>query len=219
MKWGAAVLGTGATVTYAVTAAAQDFPAARNCKGIVPIDGLLAASGVARFGFDAELSAAFAAWSAVANIRFAPADAAVADILIGAEAKPLGRAFTNVAYGSGGAAGDGSRSIGHSVICLNPAERWKIGFDGNLDVYDLRYTLEHEIGHAIGLDHPSGTSSLMGFRYLEKFAGPQPGDIAGAQELYGAAEGQVAVREPRANVNADQMKATPTLAIGAPAPR
>ena len=31
-------------------------------------------------------------------------------------------------------------------------ELLKIGFDGNLNIYDVRYTLMHEIGHGIGLE-------------------------------------------------------------------
>src|SRR5690606_1561780 len=57
--------------------------------------------------------------------------------------------------------------------------------DGNLDVYDLRYTIAHEIGHAIGLDHPGPAGQLMSYRYDEKQTGPQPGDINGAAMLYG----------------------------------
>src|SRR5262249_33151728 len=71
-------------------------------------------------------------------------------------------------------------------ICLNPAKRWKIGFDGDLTVYDLRYTLAHEIGHAIGLDHPVSAGQIMGYRYEEHFRSLQPGDTHGATLLYGA---------------------------------
>jgi hypothetical protein len=66
---------------------------------------------------------------------------------------------------------------------------WKVGFDGNLDVYDLRYTLEHEIGHAIGLDHPSPSGQLMSYRYDEGQSGLQSGDIKGAALLYGPKPG------------------------------
>jgi hypothetical protein len=55
-------------------------------------------------------------------------------------------------------------------------------------VYDLRYTLTHEIGHAIGLDHPGTTSQVMSYRYEERFATLQPGDIRGAAALYGASK-------------------------------
>ncbi|HZP19075.1 MAG TPA: matrixin family metalloprotease [Bauldia sp.] len=208
LKWAAAA-GAPAGVTYAVATSPMTFAGARNCPAIAPVAGLLAASGIARPAFDGELRAAFAAWSKVANITFSEAAPDRADILIGAEASPRGRAFTNVEYKPDAVAGTGR--LTRSVICLNPAERWKIGFDGNLDVYDLRYTLTHEIGHAIGLDHPSGFAELMGFRYLERFSGPQPGDIAGAVALYGpapgAATGAAGVGEPP--------RAQPTLAIGA----
>ena len=70
-------------------------------------------------------------------------------------------------------------------MCLNPEHRWKVGFDGDKDVYDIRYTLIHEIGHAIGLDHPGPSGQLMGFRYTEDFAELQPGDLKGVRQLYG----------------------------------
>jgi hypothetical protein len=183
VKWGAPVLGTGATVTYALVAAASEFPDARNCRSIVPMAGLLSANAIPAATFAVEVERAFASWSAVANIVFQPSDPAIADILIGAEADPFGRAFTNVAHAA--LSEGGTASIARSVICLNPAQKWKVGFDGDLDVYDLRYALEHEIGHAIGLDHPGVTGVLMDFRYREKFSGPQAGDIAGALALYG----------------------------------
>lgn len=183
MKWGAPVAGTGATVTYAVADGARSFPGARNCQTIDPLDHLLAASHIARPTFDHELAAAFAAWTSVADIRFREVNTPNADILIGAEAHPLGRAFTNVEYAD--PASTELASLKRSVICLNPDQPWKVGFDGNLNVYDIRYALTHEIGHAIGLDHPGRTGELMDFRYQEQFRVPQLGDIAGATLLYG----------------------------------
>jgi hypothetical protein len=56
-----------------------------------------------------------------------------------------------------------------SLICLNPLKRWKVGFDGDLKSYDLRYTIAHEIGRAIGLDHPAADGQIMGCRYEEQF--------------------------------------------------
>jgi hypothetical protein len=184
VKWGNPEAGTGAIVTYATVDAAQRFPGTRNCTSMAPIAPLLAGSDIPASTFDAEVHAAFALWSAAASIRFEPAeDTGSADILIGAQAEPRGRAFTNVEYDASGTTD--IRRLTRSLICLNPDERWKTGFDGNLGVYDLRYALLHEIGHAIGLDHPAIASQLMDFRYLERFRSPQKGDVEGVVALYG----------------------------------
>lgn len=192
VKWGEPRVGTGAVVTYATVETPLRFPAARNCQSMAPMAPLLAANHVASQTFEAELRTAFALWSTAANIRFEPAASLdSADILIGAQAEPRGRAFTNIEF-------DRSRPVEdiapltRSMICLSPAVGWKTGFDGNLDVYDLRYTLLHEIGHAIGLDHPAIESQLMDFRYNERFRAPQKGDMLGVIALYGPRPGLAA---------------------------
>ena len=149
------------------------------------LDDLLAASGVTSSAFDRELAAAFAKWEAVAGVTFREAHAGErANILVGAQVDPEGWAFANVFYDA--ASSLDIKPISQALICLNPARPWKVGFDGNLKAYDLRYTLTHEIGHAIGLDHPNGPGQIMGYRYEERFRDLQPGDVMGAFTLYGA---------------------------------
>ena len=156
-----------------------------------------------------ELQAALQRWESVANIAFIEMnDPRLANIVIGAADDPGGRAFANLSYRSEKGltpvtkalgkpdapaspvlddnGGDGSVvPIDQAYVCLNPKSRWKIGFDGNLDVYDLRHTFTHEVGHAIGLDHPDSTGAVMAFRYDERVRDLQPSDIAGARRLYG----------------------------------
>src|SRR5690606_30338791 len=127
---------------------------------MVPVADLLARSGIDESTFRREVVAAFEMWEQVAEIRFEPAaPGTTPGILIGAQRDPIAHAFADVAYAKG-AAGT-LRPIERSLICFNPTKRWKVGFDGNLAVYDLRYTLAHEIGHAIGLDHPEPHGQLM----------------------------------------------------------
>ena len=148
------------------------------------LDGLTASSQVAMTAMREEISAAFAMWESVAGISFREAaDPAKADILIGAQVEPEGWAFADVFYDTHSPSE--VKPISRSLVCLNPAKRWKIGFDGDLKTYDLRYTIAHEIGHAIGLDHPSSAGTIMGYRYEERFRDLQPGDVQGAVALYG----------------------------------
>ena len=191
VKWGAPRLGTPAQVRYAFISGPMQFPGAINCDSMVPIGPLLDASRIGRERFHQEVAAAFGLWEAVAGVRFLEStDTRAADILIGAQASPRGFAFTNVDHDRTSLTPVSANSvqvrrIQKSLICLNPAKLWKTAFDGNPDIYDIRYTIAHEVGHAIGLDHPSPSGELMSFRYTEDFRALQPGDVAGAVALYG----------------------------------
>ena len=158
----------------------------------------------------AELRSAFAAWEQVADVVFVEvSEPRFAQIVVGATETPAGRAFANIGLRGGadvlqpadralgatadtvapgvsaGSDVDAMAVIEQAFICLNPKMRWKIGFDGNLSIYDLRLAFTHEIGHAIGLDHPERSRSVMRFRYDESVREPQPSDIAAVQRLYG----------------------------------
>lgn len=184
VKWGENALGAGATVSYAFVDFPMSFDGARNCSDLVPMTGLATHNGISEATIHAETAAAFRAWEEAANITFRLVDdPEQADILIGAQAQPVGRAYANVMYQPDSS--DGVKAIDRALVCLNPDQRWKVGFDGDVDVYDVRYTLVHEIGHAIGLDHPGPYGQIMSFGYNEKHSGLQPGDFHGVQLLYG----------------------------------
>jgi hypothetical protein len=186
VKWGAPVLGQGAgTVTYGFVRSPSAFPGARNCPTVVTADGIAAAADVDRRRFEALAAAAFDLWSGAANIVFRPAKAGeTPDILIGAQGSPHGIAFADVRNDRGRAA-SGVAPLTAATICLNPTAAWtdRGRAPGS---FDLRTVLAHEIGHAIGLDHPGPTGTLMGYRDQGEFDGLTSGDIAGAQRLYGA---------------------------------
>jgi hypothetical protein len=183
VRWGGHASET-MTVTYAFVDRSVTFSDARNCRSMVPMDGLLARSGLDREAMEREAAAAFEMWEQVANIRFEPAaPGARPNILIGAQRDPVAFAFADVAYVKGNGP---LRPIERSLICFNPTKRWKVGFDGDLTVYDLRYTLAHEIGHAIGLDHPGPHGQVMSVHYQEVFRTLQAGDVSGAVRIYGS---------------------------------
>lgn len=179
------VQGEPVTITYKVLIEFQAFSGARNCRRMTGIDGLAQRSGIDTIQFDTALRDAFAMWEEAANIRFREAEPGEpANIAIGAQQEPEGWAFADVFYD---ARSDGQfKPISQALVCLNPEKLWKVGFDGDLKTYDLRYTLAHEIGHAIGLDHPSNGDQIMNYRYEERFSELQSGDVSGAATLYGA---------------------------------
>lgn len=182
-------------LTYKVLDKFQTFDGARNCRRMTGIDDVERDSKIPRATFMAELKTAFEMWEAAANIRFREAsDGEAANILIGTQADPEGWAFADVFYDSGAA--EKVKPISLALVCLNPRKAWKVGFNGDLRVYDLRYTLAHEIGHAIGLDHPNSPGQIMGYRYEESFRQLQVGDISGAAALYGPPH-HIEVARPR----------------------
>ena len=153
------------------------------CKGLEPPDRLLEGSGIKHDMFAAEVRAAFDMWElAIVIVSRKVDDQASAGILIGAQSEPDGHAFANVDYRPGD---NQFHLINKSLRCLNPQQKWKVGFGGSLAIYDLPYTIAHEIGHAIGLDHPDSGSQLMSFTYNERFRSLQGGDVEGAIRIYG----------------------------------
>jgi hypothetical protein len=187
VKWRTPTFGKSAVITYAFATGPVATQKARNCASMLPPGEAYGPSQITPRQFRREVGAAFRMWERVADISFRESDdPSSAGIVIGAQAVPVGRAFTNVELKPDSS---DKKVIGRSLICLNPKQPWKIGFDGRLGVYDLRYTIAHEIGHAIGLDHPGAAGQLMSYRYDEKQTGLQPGDVQGAVLLYGARPG------------------------------
>ncbi|SDO39128.1 Matrixin [Filomicrobium insigne] len=173
-------------VTYAFANKIVHSKDARNCGAMQPMGKALDHSRISMRQFREEFTKATRMWEEAANIRFVEAATPqVANILIGAQVRGIGRAFTNVELAADRVS-PGTRQIKRSLICLNPDMPWKVGFDGDLAAYDLRYTLAHELGHAIGLDHPSERGSLMFYKYDETQHDLAVGDMAGAALIYGA---------------------------------
>ncbi len=153
-----------------------------NCGRMKALAGL--GKNISRTILQHEAAAAFEFWQKSASLNFEyVADPSYADILIGAQANPDRIAFADVIYTAGTHTMTGQITKG--LICLNDEAEWKTGFDGNLKSFDLRFVLAHEIGHVIGLDHPSSSGQLMSYRYDEVTRHLRDGDIAGVTQLYG----------------------------------
>lgn len=184
VKWNKPSFGSGAVVRYAFAKKVHSDPAAINCRQIVPMDQLLQSSKVSEAEFEAEVHAAIAQWEAVADVEFRHvSDPEEADLIIGAQGRPRGIAYTNVSTAKG--VPGQIAPIGESRICFNPLVAWEVGVDGIAETYNFRQVVAHEIGHVLGLDHPGRGGELMGFAYSEEITGLQEGDIRGAVLLYG----------------------------------
>jgi len=142
-------------------------------------------------GYHAAIEAAFAAWSAVADIQFVEvADSglpfnqpgATGDIRIG------GHFFD----GAGGTLAHGffppnNGASAAGDIHFDTGDAWDTAWDGGANGFNIFQVMAHEIGHAIGLSHTGVPGSLMNPFYTEAFQGLQADDIAGAQFIYGPA--------------------------------
>lgn len=193
-KWGSPILGTGASITYSFMPDGTDCAAEFSGCSISAFDTFMP------LGWESQVTAAFAAWSAVADMTFTEvADDGAAfnapttsgDIRFGGHpfdgpSGALAHGFFPPANGDT-AAGD---------IHLDSSETWDLSFAGS--GFSIFQVLAHEIGHALGLDHTGVPSSLMNPIYSEAFSGPQADDIAGAQYLYGAPAVPAPVPEPGA---------------------
>jgi predicted Zn-dependent protease len=184
VQWQPPTDGAHIVLHYALAKRPVATSGATNCGRMRPVSNLLQTSGMGHEVFRRAAAEAFLRWQNVVDITFVEvSDDTSADIVIGEQADPEGFAYTNVVI-------DRSRNVTNSPItgaqiCLNPQKRWKIGFNGDLTVYDLVHTISHEIGHAIGLDHPDEGGHLMSFRYHETRANLSDGDVLGAIQIYG----------------------------------
>lgn len=184
VRWQVPRDGSRLAVTYAVLDRERTTSSAFNCDRMSPPDRIAADPQIGPAGIARAARIAFDRWERVAPFIFvATNEVRSAEIVIGAQADPVGYAFTDLRLGTH-EPGAAHRFISGASICLNPERRWKLGFDGNLASYDLVHTLAHEIGHALGLDHPGPRGHLMSFRYDETVRGLTDGDIAGIRTLY-----------------------------------
>ncbi len=171
----------GGTVTYSFMGGGVSMAAE-------PADPNLAVSSLPTYAscFVTEITNAFAAWSAVANIQFTQvadngaafnAVGAVADIRIGAHtfdgpSNVLAHAFYPPPNGTS-ASGD---------LHFDRAENWSCTPSTGIDIGIVAV---HEIGHAIGLGHETANPAIMQPFYNPTLSVPLVDDIDGATNIYG----------------------------------
>jgi hypothetical protein len=183
VKWGRPALGSGAAVTYGFAAGNAAFPDAINCRELGPMAALSPAWRYDHARLAQVAAAAFAMWAGEADLEFRPAGPGEPpDILIGTQSRPRGIAFANVWHGT---PDQGVAPLTRATICFNPTIVWTTEEGADNGALDLGTVLAHEIGHAIGLDHPGATGALMAYSNQGDIDALMAGDIAGARAIYG----------------------------------
>ena len=186
-KWGAsAVLGTsGGTVSYSFMDTGVGI-----FDGGAPVTNTnITSLATYQVCFQAEIVAAFAAWSAVSDIQFTqvidnglPTDNPGASGLIRIGAHAFDGASGTLAH-----AWAPLLQIQHFLFAdagdlhFDTAENWTCDSSG----IDIGIVALHEIGHSIGLAHSAELGAIMYPFYNPGLSELQPDDIAGAVTLYG----------------------------------
>jgi hypothetical protein len=189
LKHSVPLAGVGTDIPWTIVSETYENKSLKNCKTIQSFDTLLKHSGISSEALREQVERAFKLWSDIAGVRFPYVDdIRQAKIIIGAQSDPEGWAFADVLFRS--RPKKHVDTIVQSIICLNPLKKWTIEDEGPItssSPYCLRHTLAHEIGHAIGLDHPPTTTkrSLMSYRYEGCRFDASKNDKVGAKILYG----------------------------------
>ncbi|WP_160170258.1 matrixin family metalloprotease [Sulfitobacter noctilucicola] len=175
-KWGTGEYGTpGGTVTWAFAS--------------TPGTGFVFSQYITESAYRDVIRDAFQAWEDVADIDFVEVSSgSQTDIQLGwdtidgafgvvGEASTLGSKTTATLF-----------SFTQSEIRFDIAENWTTERDVGSNEVGLYQVALHEIGHAIGLGHTQDPDTIMYASNISGLDGLTPGDIAGAQAFYGAAD-------------------------------
>jgi hypothetical protein len=157
-KWGSSTFGTPGSVTWS-------FQTINSSQ--VQLSSFMPS------GFEDQIRAAFQTWSDVAGITFVEAPTGGRIRLYGQPLDGPGNTAAQAQY-----PGAGTR-----FIRFDTGNTWTTdpSTSGSY-VYQLAL---HEIGHAIGLEHPPGIIAAMNHVVSRAYDGLLPVDIAGAQAIYG----------------------------------
>ncbi len=184
-KWGLPVFGTGAVITYSF------MPTGSSCGQEFAGCTITALADFMPVGYLAEINAALAAWSSVADLTFNMVADDGLPFNVGTSGQlRFGGHFFDGQFGTlaHGYYPPNNGATAAGDMHYDTADLWKIGFGGNPNAFDIFQVTAHEIGHALGLDHTPVAGSLMNPFYTEAFSGPQADDIAGMQYIYGPAQ-------------------------------